>query len=87
MCRKREYFLPTSKIKDYNVIIDSRDFSDHSWKDGVKTYENIRKIPVDHYDVCASGYLFDCPYFKENFKSIAISRHLGLARVINDFII
>ena len=37
-----------------------------------KTYENIRKIATDKGDDYATGCLLDDPYFKENYKMIAI---------------
>ena len=45
----------------------------------LKTYENIRKIDADQEDGFATGCLLDYPYFKENYKMVAIdlskSRH------------
>ena len=37
-----------------------------------KTYENIRKDATAKGDDYATGCLFDYPYFKENYKMIAI---------------
>ena len=37
-----------------------------------KTYENIRKIPTGKGDDYTTGCLLDYPYFKENYKMIAI---------------
>ena len=41
-----------------------------------KTYENIRKIATSKGDDYTTGCLLDYPYFKENYKMIAI----GLSR-------
>ena len=38
------YFLPTIKIKDYNVINDGRNFFDQIGKNYLRTYKNIQKI-------------------------------------------
>ena len=38
----------------------------------VKTYENIRKIATGQGDDYTTGCLLDYPYFKENYKMIAI---------------
>ena len=43
-----------------------------------KTYENIRRIATGKGDDYATGCLLDYPYFKENYKLIAI----GLSRQI-----
>ena len=37
-----------------------------------KTYENIRKITTGKGDDYTTGSLFDYPYFKENYKIIAM---------------
>ena len=37
-----------------------------------KTYENIRKIATGKGDDYTTGCLFNYPYFKENYKMIAI---------------
>ena len=36
------------------------------------TYKNIRKITTGQGDDYATGCLLDYPYFKENYKMIAI---------------
>ena len=38
------YYLPKVEIKDYNVMIDGRNFFDQPINSMTKTYENIRKI-------------------------------------------
>ena len=40
----KQYFLPTGEIKDYNVVIDGRNFFDQPIKNDLKAYSNIRKI-------------------------------------------
>ena len=37
-----------------------------------KTYENIRKIATGQGDDCTSGCLLDYPYFKKNYKMVAV---------------
>ena len=38
------YYLPKVEIKDYNVIIDGKNFFDQPINSMIKTYENIRKL-------------------------------------------
>ena len=38
------YYLTTVEIKDYNLMIDGRNFSYQSVKSNLRTYDNIRKI-------------------------------------------
>ena len=66
------YHLPKVEIKDYNVMIDGRDFFDQPINSMNKTYENIRKIDTDKGDDSATGCLLDYPNFKENYKMITI---------------
>ena len=66
------YYLPKVEIKDYNVMIDGRNVFDQPINSMNKTYENIRKIATGKGDDCTTGCLLDYPYFKENYKMIAV---------------
>ena len=70
------YYLPKVEIKDYNALIDGRNHFDHTINSMSETYENIRRIATGKGDDSTMGYLLDYPYFKENYKMIAI----GLSR-------
>ena len=74
------YYLPKVEIKDYNVMIDGRNVFDQPINSMNKTYENIRKIATGKGDDYTTGCLLDYPYFKENYKMIAIdlSKQQGL---------
>ena len=66
------YYLPKVEIKDYNVMIDGRNFFDQPINGMSKTYETIRKIATGKGDDYTTNCLLDYPYFKENYKMIAI---------------
>ena len=66
------HYLPKVEIKDYNVTIDGRNFFDQPINSMSQTYENIRKIANGKGDDYKTGCLLDYPYFKENYKVIAI---------------
>ena len=53
-------------------MIDGRNFFDQPINSMSKTYENIRKIATGKGDYYTTGCLLDYPYFKENYKMIAI---------------
>ena len=53
-------------------MIDGNIFFDQPINDDAKTYENIRKIATGKGDDYTTGCLLDYPYFKENYKMIAI---------------
>ena len=62
----KRYFLPAVEMKDYNVMIDGKNFFD------VITYENIRKIAAGQGDDYTTGCLLDYNYFKNYYEMIAI---------------
>ena len=53
-------------------MIDGKNFFDQSINNDYKTYENIRKIATGQAGDYTTGCLLDYPYFKENYKMIAI---------------
>ena len=59
-------------MKDYNVMIDGRNFFDQPIKNDFKTYDNIRKAATGQGDDYTVGCLLDHPYFKKYYKLIAI---------------
>ena len=59
-------------MKDYNIKIDGQKFFNQSINNDIKTYENIRKIATGQGDDYTTGCLLGYPYFKENYKMIAI---------------
>ena len=66
------YYLPKVEIKNCNVMVDGRNIFDQPINSINKTYENIRKIATGKGDDYRTGSLLDYPYFKENYKMIAI---------------
>ena len=44
--RQSRYYLPTAKLKDYNVMIDGNFFFDQPIRNHVKVYENIWKLQL-----------------------------------------
>ena len=66
------YYLPKVEIKDYNVMIDGKNFFDQPINSNIKTYENIRKIATGQGGDYTTGCLLDYSYFKDHYKMIAI---------------
>ena len=66
------YYLPKVEIKDYNVMIDGKNFFDQPINSDLKTYDNIRKIATGYGDDYTTGCLLDYSYFKDYYKMIAI---------------
>ena len=71
----KRYYIPNVEIKDYNVMIDGKNFFDQPVKDTKVKYENARKIATgqgdDYTAGCLLDYLFqkllqnDCNRFKK----------------------
>ena len=68
----KRYYIPNVEIKDYNVMIDGKNFFDQPVKNDKVTYENIRKIATGQGDDYTTGCLLDYSYFKDHYKMIAI---------------
>ena len=68
----KRYYLRNVEIKDYNVMIDGKNYFDQPVKSNKITYKNIRKIATGQGDDYTIRCLLDYPYFKENYKMIAI---------------
>ena len=65
-----KYFLPRVDIKDYNVLIDGRNFNDQNISDDFKKYEELRKVMTGRGEDYTAGYLLDYNYCKSNYKLI-----------------
>ena len=64
-------YLPNVGIKNYNIMINGKNFFDQPIKNNKVTYENIRKIDTGQGDDYTTGCLLDYPYFKDSCKIIA----------------
>ena len=47
----KKYFLPRGEIKNYNVLIDGRNFYDQPINDLIKHYDEVRKVSTGQGDV------------------------------------
>ena len=63
-----KYFLPRVYIKDYNVLIDGRNFYDQNIFDDFKKYEELRKVMTGRGQDYTTGSLLDYHYWKNNYK-------------------
>ena len=66
------YYLPNVEIKDYNIMINGKNFFDQPIKNNKVTYENIRKIATGQGDDYTTGCLLDHPYLLDTYKMIAV---------------
>ena len=66
------YCLPKVEIKDYNVMINGRNFFDQPVKTDLRTYDNIRKMATSQGKNYITGCLLDYPYFQKRCRLTAI---------------
>ena len=52
-----KYFLPGGEIKNYNVLINGRNFYDQPINDLIKQYDEVRKVSTGHGDDYTTGSL------------------------------
>ena len=69
----KRYYIPNVEIKDYNVMINGKNFFDQPAKNDKVTYENIRKISTGQGDDYTTGCLLDYTHLKKYYKMIAIN--------------
>ena len=65
-----KYYTPSIEIKDFNLLINSRGFSDQSIKNKEETYEGITEMSKNKD--YTTGNLLDVEYFSKHYKLIAI---------------
>ena len=68
----RKYYLPRVDIKNYNVLIDGRNFYDQAINSLIRKYDEVRKVALGKGDDYTTGCLLDYAYFKKNYQIIAV---------------
>ena len=61
----RRYYLPQGTIKNYNVIINGKNFYNKPIDSDIKQYEDIRKLTIEKGDDFTTG----CVLYYENIKN------------------
>ena len=67
-----KYYLPKGTIKNYNVIINAKDFCDQPINFDTKRYEEIRKLTTEQGEDYNTGCLLDYDYIKNHYRLIAV---------------
>ena len=70
--KAKRYYLPKDRIKNYNVIINGKNFYDQVIDSDIKRYEEIRKLTTGEGEDYTTGCLLDYDYIKNNYRLIAI---------------
>ena len=72
----RRYYLTKDIIKNYNLIINEKNFYDQAIDSDIKRYEEIRKLKTGKSNDYTTGCLLDYYHIKNHWRLIAV----GLSR-------
>ena len=70
--KTRRYYLPKDIIKNYNVIIDVKNFYDQAINFDIKRHEEIRKLITGEEEYYTTECLLDYHYIKNYYRLIAV---------------
>ena len=60
---RRIYYLPRAEIKDYNVLIDGRNFYDQNVNSSIVRYNELLKMTTGRSEDYSTGCLLDYDYY------------------------
>ena len=69
---QRKYYLLRIDLKEYNVIIDARNFYDNPIKSDIEKYKELKKVMIKKGEDYATGSLLDFNCFNEHYKLVAV---------------
>ena len=64
----RRYYLPKGIIKNYNIIIDWKNFYGKPFDSVIKPYEEKRKFTTGQGEDYTTGYLLRDEYIKNHYR-------------------
>ena len=69
---RRRYYLSRAEIKDYNILIDGRNFYDQNVKSSIVRYNELLKMKTGRSEDCSTGCLLDYDYHLKDFNIAGI---------------
>ena len=69
---RRRYYLPRVETKDYNILIDGRDFYDQNVNSSIVRYNELLKMTTGRSEDYSTGCLLDYDYYIKNFNTVGI---------------
>ena len=69
---RRRYYLPTAEIKDYNVLIDERNFYAQNVNSIIVRYNELLKMTTGTSEDHSTGCLLDYDYYMKDFTIVGI---------------
>ena len=68
----KRFYLPKDIIKNYNVIINGKNFYDEAIDSSIKRYEKIRKLTTGQGEDYITGFLLEYGYIKSHYRLVAV---------------
>ena len=69
---RRRYYLPRAEIKDYNILIDGRNFYDQNVNSSIVKYNELLKMTTGRLEDYSTGCLLDYDYYIKDFNIVGI---------------
>ena len=69
---QQKYYLLRIDLKEYNVIIDGRNFYDNPIENNIEKYRELKKVMIGKGEDYTTGSLLDFNYFDKHYKLIAV---------------
>ena len=69
---RRRYYLPRAEIKDYNILINGRNFYDQNVNSSILRYNELLKMTTGRSEDYSKGYLLDYDYYIKEFNIVGI---------------
>ena len=69
---RRRYYLPRAEIKDYNILIDGRNFYDQNVNSSIVRYNELLKMTTGRSKGYSTGCLLDYDYYIKDFNILGI---------------
>ena len=69
---QQKYYLPRIDLKEYNVIIDGRNFYDNPIENNIEKYRELKKVMIGKGEDYTTGSVLDFNYFDKHYKLIAV---------------
>ena len=69
---QQKCYFPRIDLKEYNVIIDGRNFYDNPIENNIEKYRELKKVMIGKGEDYTTGSLLDYSYFLKHYKLIAV---------------
>ena len=70
--KTRRYYLTKDRIKNYNVIVNGKNFYDQPIDSDIKRYKEIRQLTIVKVEDYTTWCLLDYEYTKDHYRSIEV---------------